>query len=125
MFCPNCGKEILDPVTSCPHCNEKIVENVEVEVITNTTQKPVKKSKRRYLALVFGVISIFFGIPFGIASLIITKVDPVQEELLAARVSAIIGIIAQSLLLVITIIEMIEKAQQALEEASSLLHLIL
>ena len=64
MFCPNCGKEILDPVTSCPHCNEKIVENVEVEVITNTTQKPVKKSKRRYLALVFGVISIFFGIPW-------------------------------------------------------------
>ena len=57
--------------------------------------------------------------------MIIAKVDPVQEELLAARVSAIIGIIAQSLLLVITLIEMIEKAQQALEEASSLLHLIL
>lgn len=63
MFCKNCGKEIDDKAVICPHCGVAQTELTKPEV-----KKPVNGVG--VTGFVVGLLSIWLGIYFCIASII-------------------------------------------------------
>ena len=63
MYCKNCGKQIDDGATYCPHCGARQIEEVtDVEVI-----KPHKKKRNETLAQVGLVFCIIGTVMLGFA----------------------------------------------------------
>ncbi len=65
--CSECGKEVSDQATSCPHCGNPINDNeLKVQLSTNS-EKPLKiepelTSKKWKKAKLFSWLAIFFGL---------------------------------------------------------------
>ena len=58
IACGECGKEISDRASACPHCGNPLTAPVKVQVVP---QKP-KTSGCAWLALIFIALPVFFGV---------------------------------------------------------------
>ena len=101
MFCPKCGKEIMDEAVICPHCG----------CATNSKADSVKEQETNVLAIVGFILSFFVPLVGLILSIIGYKKAPEYNN--SGKGLALAGIIISSIVIVATIIYIIVLAAAA------------
>lgn len=91
MFCPKCGKEIMDEAVICPHCG----------CATRIGAPHVEEQKTNIFALVGFILSFFFALAGLILSIIGYKKAPEYNN--SGKGFALAGIIISSVSMVIAI----------------------
>lgn len=92
MFCPKCGKEIMDEAVICPHCG----------CATRIGAPHVEEQKTNIFALVGFILSFFFALAGLILSIIGYKKAPEYNN--SGKGLALAGIIISSATMVLAII---------------------
>jgi len=92
LFCPKCGKEIMDEAVICPHCG----------CATRIGAPHVEEQKTNIFALVGFILSFFFALAGLILSIIGYKKAPEYNN--SGKGLALAGIIISSATMVLAII---------------------
>ena len=103
MHCTNCGNKLDSKSTFCPECGVK-VENKEINISYNSTNKTNNNNGLKTASIVLGIVGIVLGIFLSVLGFIVSLIGLILGLCALKKGKNIIGIVLNSVAIVISII---------------------